>query len=59
MERSYFFSFLNICLCSGMLKAFRVHFMGTEFGEIKFPQKLARMNLLSVIGNCKDSKGQL
>ena len=42
-----------------MLKAFRVHFMGTEFGEIKFPQKLARMNLLSVIGNCKDSKGQL
>ena len=59
MERSYFFSFLNMCLCSGMLKAFRVHFMGTEFDEIKFTQRLVRMNLLSVIGKCKDTKGQL
>ena len=59
MERSYFFSFLNICLCPGMLKTFRVHFMDTEFREIKFPQRLARMNLLSVIGKGKESKEQL
>ena len=59
MERSYFFSFLNIYLCPGMLKAFRVQFMGKESGEIKFPQRLARMNVQSLIGNCKDSKGQL
>ena len=59
MERSYFFSFLNISFCTGMLKAFSVHYMVTECGEIKFPQRLARMNILSVIGSCKDSKGHL
>ena len=59
MERSFFFLFLNISLCSGMLKVFRVHLIGTEFGELKFPQRLARKNLLSVMCNCKDSKGKL
>ena len=42
-----------------MLKHLRVHFMGTEFREIKFPQRPARKNLLSVIGNGKETKGQL
>ena len=59
MEISYLFSFLNISLCPGMLRAFRVQFMGTEVGEIKFTQMLARLNLLSGTRNFKDSKGQL
>ena len=59
MERNYFFSFLNFCLCPGMLKAFCVHFMGRTLGKKNFPQRLTRMNLLPVIGNCKDIKFEL
>ena len=33
--------------------------MGRKFGNNKFTQRAARMNLLPVIGNCKDSKVQL